>query len=106
MNGKQLSATISIILALAAGINLDADARGGHMGGGHMGGGHIASPTMGGFGMGRGRRGRGYGGGYGNYQDNTAQQQAQYFEQRRNENPYKNVPQHVNVSNYVKTYHF
>lgn len=106
---------------------------GGHGGGGHGGGGHSGSHTVSGgsravaggpgflagrqgafsgnsrqvagFGFGRGRGRRGYYSG-----DNSGQSseeaQAEAFAKRQSENPYANVPQHVNVSNYIKNYSF
>ncbi len=50
----------------------------------------------------RGGRGRGYG----NFNQGPTdeQLQAENFQKRAAENPYASVPQHVNVSNYIKTY--
>ncbi|MBU6450365.1 MAG: hypothetical protein KGS72_01205 [Cyanobacteria bacterium REEB67] len=76
-----------------------AQAKGG--GGGHSAGGSHAGYSHF-FGRGRGGRGRGYG----NYNQGPTddQLQAVNFQKRASENPYANVPQHVNVSNYIKTY--
>ena len=51
----------------------------------------------------RGRRG-GYNTGN-NLGTNADQEQAAYFESRRSANPYNQVAEHINVANYIKTYH-
>jgi hypothetical protein len=70
------------------------------------GGGHAAGGSHGGYShfFGRGRGGRGRGNANYNQGPSDEQLQAANFQKRSSENPYASVPQHVNVSNYVKTY--
>ncbi|MBP9094059.1 hypothetical protein KBI23_23765 [bacterium] len=108
-----------LLLTLAALSFSDAEARGsGRMGGMRMGGMRMGG-GLSGLGMGasgRGafggqiRLGRGRGGRRGGYNraanmgPTVEQQQAVYFQARRAENPYSNVPMRVNVSDYVRDY--
>ncbi|CAN5138345.1 hypothetical protein BH11CYA1_BH11CYA1_47370 [soil metagenome] len=74
-----------------------------HFGGGMRMGGRSSSRGM--MHSGRGRGGR-----RGNYSSNAnqgptvEQQQASLFQERQAQNPYSNVAEHVNVSNYIKQY--
>jgi hypothetical protein len=63
------------------------------------------SRQVAGFRFGRGRGRRGYYSGD-NYGQSPEEAQAEAFAKRQSENPYANVPQHVNVSNYIKNYSF
>lgn len=108
------TAVALLLLTLAALSFSDAEARGsGRMGGMRMGGGlsglGMGAAGRGAFGgqirLGRGRGGRR--GGYNraaNMGPTVEQQQAGYFQARRAENPYSNVPMRVNVSDYVRDY--
>lgn len=113
-----------LLLTLAAVSFSDAEARGaGRMGGMRMGGmrmgGGMRGLGMTGLGMGAAGRsafggqirlGRGRGGRRGGYNraanmgPTVEQQQAVYFQERRAENPYSNVPMRVNVNDYVRDY--
>jgi hypothetical protein len=108
-----------LLLTLAALSFSDAEARGsGRMGGMRMGGmrmgGGLSGLGMGAAGRsafgGQIRLGRGRGGRRGGYNraanmgPTVEQQQAVYFQARRAENPYSNVPMRVNVSDYVRDY--
>lgn len=99
--------TFSLLLQIFA---APVEARGGGHGGARGGGrvSHVAARSNGAWYLGsrgRGRSGgrgrRGYGSGYG---ADAEAQQAAYFDQRRDDNPYASVPQHVTVSNYIKNY--
>ena len=114
MFAKRTSSAMLLLLILAAVSLPDAQARGmGHMGGIRMGGG-LSGMGMGASGRGafggQIRLGRGRGGRRGGY-NSTAnqgptveQQQASYFQERSAQNPYSSVPEHVNVSDYVRNY--
>jgi hypothetical protein len=119
---------LSLSIAALAQPSTDARGGGGHGGGGH-GGSHAVSGgaravavgpgfaagrqgalsgnsrPVAGFRFGRGRGRRGYYSGD-NYGQSPEEAQAEAFAKRQSENPYANVPQHVNVSNYVKNYAF
>ncbi|MBS2008041.1 MAG: hypothetical protein JST01_13425 [Cyanobacteria bacterium SZAS TMP-1] len=115
--------SVAVLLSLSVCVlaQTPAQARGGHGGhsGGHAGGGRVGSigpravsvgrgvgsggsRLLARMGFGRGRSRRGYYGG--NYGPTPEQVQSETFAERQGENPYAGVPQHVNVSDYVKTY--
>ena len=91
------------------------EARGGHGGGGHGGASInrsagrsfsgsrlIGTRLMSGWGRGRGGGRRFYANtAYGPSQDETL---ARAFDAKRAQNPYANVPQHVNIGDYIKDY--
>ncbi|MFA6211249.1 MAG: hypothetical protein WCT03_07265 [Candidatus Obscuribacterales bacterium] len=59
----------------------------------------------GGIRLGRGRGGRRYGyNSTANQGPTIEQQQASYFQERSAQNPYANVPERVNVSDYIRSY--
>jgi hypothetical protein len=63
------------------------------------------SALSGGIRLGRGRGGRRYGyNSTANQGPTIEQQQASYFEERSAQNPYANVPERVNVSDYIRSY--
>lgn len=130
---QALAVILSLFITALVQPSTDARGGGGHGGGGHSGGGHSGSHAaaggsravaggpgfvagrpgsvsgnsrqVAGFGFGRGRGRRGYYNG-GNYGESPEEAQAEAFAARQSENPYANVPQHVNVSNYIKNYSF
>lgn len=108
-----------MLLTLAAVSFSDAEARGSRRMGGMRMGGMRMGGGLSGLGMGasgRGafggqiRLGRGRGGRRGGYNSTVnqgptvEQQQANYFQERSAQNSYSSVPQHVNVSDYVRVY--
>lgn len=103
-----------LLLTLAAVSFSDAAARGrGRMGGMRVGGGMSGfgmraggrSALSGGIRLGRGRGGRRYSNNSTANQGPTIeQQQASYFQERSAQNRYANVPERVNVSDYIRSY--